>query len=119
MGSYVNDKDGYQGYIPSSKKIIKSHDVDFKLKRVGNWSATDIYVHNDQEIGEDPPQRQEKGPSKDKNNFNEEIYTTFRQSDPMRNKRNWQISGEFICAAEIALVRLSRGCPIFGKYKIE
>ena len=47
MINYLNDKDGYQVYMPYLNKIVHLHDVYFKPERVGTGSVTQAGLENE------------------------------------------------------------------------
>jgi len=46
MIGYLNDKDGYQVYVPSLKKTVHSHDVYFTPERVFTSSVVETGLEN-------------------------------------------------------------------------
>ena len=47
MINYLNDKDGYQVYMPYLNKTVHLHDVYFKPERVGTSSVTEVGLENE------------------------------------------------------------------------
>ena len=43
---YLNDKEGYQIYLPSLKKTVHPHDVYFKSERVCTSSVVETWLEN-------------------------------------------------------------------------
>ena len=47
MINYLNDKDGYQVYMPYLNKIVHLHDVYFKPEPFGTSSVTEAGLENE------------------------------------------------------------------------